>query len=719
MVEVYQLKGHIDPEIREYGMFEFFGMVDGPDPKNYVKVWEGELGTSELETIYGRLRLNAPEDYHGGELDKSDVVVVDGNAYFLDGDGFAEVEFDTSEIKRAIYEPYGYEVVTDGAVQMPGELVEVCKALDVPLGYEGLMDYHGSRKGESRFSAAPSSHSETCWLHPSFLRGAEAQAFVELLKELTRAENRQEIIDYLSAKRPVYALDLEEARVKFRREVARSTPRNTVSLPIHAVCVNTDRYSRGEYLPMRLALPTTKEAVRAFIQELGVDAYTLHNFSVRYCECAIESLENALPMGASPGETPGMMLDELNYLAAKIWDMDEYERTVFERVLAAGRHCGSVSEIINITENLNCCYVDTMLNETMLGKRMLERDAERYAAEFEKIYNSDDEDLSEVMDYIKLLEEYFDAEAYGKVCAKGENGVFTELGYLTEDGIFSEVYRGAADIPEEYRVLAPALQEPLVKVEDVDLGAMLLAMRAVVGEFERDALHNLAVLADGGEQYFVAARGKLLSVVREVEAYHKNSFGNGFLSGAADTATVFKFSVTDSEDGRVTGNICELDVAALQADIRERSIDFTYAGEEERLAARLRGGQQAVTENGKFAAVTIAPKEFLAKINAEYMAAAENSRTDLVRLSPDAAREILARGDAEVLRLVPNGTEPLTAIDAVKNGLNVAAHREFAIRRADLPGLEKWASRSAETILRAVARGERTAELARGTEEAL
>ena len=47
-------------------------------------------------------------------------------------------------------------------------------------------------------------------------------------------------------------------------------------------------------------------------------------------------------------------LDELNYLASKLDDMsqDEYER--FQAAMEIGDHTGSIQELINLTENLDC-----------------------------------------------------------------------------------------------------------------------------------------------------------------------------------------------------------------------------------------------------------------------------------------------------------------------------------------------------------------------------
>jgi hypothetical protein len=99
---------------------------------------------------------------------------------------------------------------------------------------------------------------------------------------------------------------------------------------------------------------------------------------------------------------------------------------------------------------------------------------------------------------------------------------------------------------------------------------------------------------------------------------------------------------------------------------------------------------------------------FLTEINAAYMKQSENPQPDMLRVTQEAAREMLARGDAEVYRLLPAGAEKLTQMDTVKSGgLCYMNHREFAIKREDLPDLDKWAERRAEIAVCRTERGER------------
>jgi hypothetical protein len=104
----------------------------------------------------------------------------------------------------------------------------------------------------------------------------------------------------------------------------------------------------------------------------------------------------------------------------------------------------------------------------------------------------------------------------------------------------------------------------------------------------------------------------------------------------------------------------------------------------------------------------ISAEDFLSDINASYMARAECPKPDMLRITREAAAEILARGDADVHRLFPNSTQQMSPMDAVKSkGLWYSSNREFAIKREDAAGLNEWAERKVGDIVRQAERAER------------
>ena len=101
-----------------------------------------------------------------------------------------------------------------------------------------------------------------------------------------------------------------------------------------------------------------------------------------------------------------------------------------------GDHCGSLLEIINLTENLDCYEVYPDIE----GYDDLGR------------YYIEELDAMQVPEHLK---NYIDYETYGRDVAIDENGTFTDRGYVRDTGdSFHEYYDGEhGSIPEEYRAI--------------------------------------------------------------------------------------------------------------------------------------------------------------------------------------------------------------------------------------------------------------------------
>ena len=117
-------------------------------------------------------------------------------------------------------------------------------------------------------------------------------------------------------------------------------------------------------------------------------------------------------------------LDELNYLASKLDEMSQGEYEQFQAAMEIGDHSGSLQEIINLTENLDCydIYPDIHDHDD-LGRYYIEE--------------------LDAMQVPEHLRNYIDYEAYGRDVALEEGGEFTDLGYVRDTGSsFHEYYDG-------------------------------------------------------------------------------------------------------------------------------------------------------------------------------------------------------------------------------------------------------------------------------------
>ena len=88
-------------------------------------------------------------------------------------------------------------------------------------------------------------------------------------------------------------------------------------------------------------------------------------------------------------------LDELNYLASKLDEMSQGEYEQFQAAMEIGDHSGSLQEIINLTENLDCydIYPDIHDHDD-LGRYYIEE--------------------LDAMQVPEHLRNYIDYEAYGR-----------------------------------------------------------------------------------------------------------------------------------------------------------------------------------------------------------------------------------------------------------------------------------------------------------------
>ena len=203
--------------------------------------------------------------------------------------------------------------------------------------------------------------------------------------------------------------------------------------PFAAFITNLGKYNEGALVGEWVKFPTTAEELKKVFERIGIGAkddfgQTYEEWFITDYDCYVDGLYDLLGEYAN--------LDELNYLASKLDDMsqDEYER--FQAAMEIGDHTGSIQELINLTENLDCydIYPDIHDHDD-LGRYYIEE--------------------LDAMQVPEHLRNYIDYEAYGRDVALEEGGEFTDLGYVRDTGSsFHEYYDGEhGSIPEEYRVM--------------------------------------------------------------------------------------------------------------------------------------------------------------------------------------------------------------------------------------------------------------------------
>lgn len=168
-----------------------------------------------------------------------------------------------------------------------------------------------------------------------------------------------------------------------------------------AYVTNLGKYNEGELVGETLKFPATTEEVQALLKRIGVDG-------IRYEEIFITSFDgDVLGLYDYLGEYEN--LDELNHLAHLLSDMGTADLEKFEAVIDSGEYTGSVQELINLTQNLDCFdFEPGISNDEELGRLYIQ-----------------DYGAVEIPEH---LIDYIDYEAYGRDARINESGTTPPAG---------------------------------------------------------------------------------------------------------------------------------------------------------------------------------------------------------------------------------------------------------------------------------------------------
>ena len=210
------------------------------------------------------------------------------------------------------------------------------------------------------------------------------------------------------------------------------------------------RFETGEPGGVWLSMPTTKEQLHEAMQRVGITADNPQNFFINgFANTEQQPFDVPLPVIQSAG------LDELNYLGNLLAMQRDEDRDKFTAAVALGERAGSVKDLINLAQNLDCYWLyPTVQNEEDYGYYLIDE-----------------------LDELELPEEakkYFMYEDYGRDAAINDGGRFTEQGYIYNNkNTFTEWYNGKeSDIPREYKVMSfPQPERPDPSKVEMDAAA--------------------------------------------------------------------------------------------------------------------------------------------------------------------------------------------------------------------------------------------------------
>ena len=203
--------------------------------------------------------------------------------------------------------------------------------------------------------------------------------------------------------------------------------------PFEAYITNLGKYNEGELVGEWVKFPTTSEELQKVFERIGIGSKDdfgnpYEEWFISDYDCYVDGLYEKL------GEYEN--LDELNYLASKLDELDDHDYNHFQAAMQISDYTGSIKDVINLIDNLDKYEIYPGVESNAdLGH-----------------YYIEELGMMEVPDY---LADYIDYEAYGRDVAINEMGQFTDYGYVRDtQEYFTEYYDGDREnIPDEYRVM--------------------------------------------------------------------------------------------------------------------------------------------------------------------------------------------------------------------------------------------------------------------------
>lgn len=206
--------------------------------------------------------------------------------------------------------------------------------------------------------------------------------------------------------------------------------------PFEAFITNLGKYNEGALVGEWVKFPTTAEELQKVFERIGIGSkddfgHPYEEWFITDYDCYVDGLYEML------GEYEN--LDELNYLASKLEELDDHDYEHFQAAMQVSDYTGSVKDLINLINNLDKYEIYPGVDDySDLGR-----------------YYIDEVGVMEIPEH---LANYIDYEAYGRDVAIDEMGQFTNYGYVRDtQESFTEYYDGDREsIPDEYRVFGAA-----------------------------------------------------------------------------------------------------------------------------------------------------------------------------------------------------------------------------------------------------------------------
>ena len=210
------------------------------------------------------------------------------------------------------------------------------------------------------------------------------------------------------------------------------------------------RFETGQPGGVWLPMPTTTEQLHKAMKRIGITAENSQDFFINgFANTEQQPFDVPLSVIQSAG------IDELNYFGKLLEMLHDEDRDKFAAAVTLGEYAGSVKDLINLAQNLDCYWIyPTVQDEEAYGHYLID-------------------ELDE-LELPEAAKNYFMYKEYGRDAVKNDGGIFTAQGYIYNNkNTFSEWYSGHEnDIPKEYRVMSfPQPERPDPAKVEMDAAA--------------------------------------------------------------------------------------------------------------------------------------------------------------------------------------------------------------------------------------------------------
>lgn len=194
--------------------------------------------------------------------------------------------------------------------------------------------------------------------------------------------------------------------------------------------------------------PATTEQVQAALKSIGVDG-------IRHESSHVAEAETSLP-GLSRCVSRYGKIDEFNYLASRLQELDPGDLTKFSAILEYDHmyYGDGIPDLINLTYNLdNFRLSPDIVAHSSIGDRWMEENGDMWDGRLQELAQSHNPADRYFAAYVRTLESYVDEPSLGRDMYTELSGGFTSAGLLEvpDDRANTDYYNGW-DVPDEYKV---------------------------------------------------------------------------------------------------------------------------------------------------------------------------------------------------------------------------------------------------------------------------